>query len=134
MGRENIVQLLLTRVLLFDLKFMPCRLIEPKAVVYECGPNCGCGPGCVNRISQRGLKYRLEVLYCDCLQTVQLSEKYGDYTFVKRVLRFVCVQVILPLSQWVVYKWDRGLGMHFNSLIKYSLINYINFFSLPNIN
>ncbi|KAK1369854.1 histone-lysine N-methyltransferase, H3 lysine-9 specific SUVH4 [Heracleum sosnowskyi] len=37
------------------------RLIEPKAVVYECGPNCGCGPGCVNRISQRGIKYRLEV-------------------------------------------------------------------------
>lgn len=37
------------------------RLIEPKAVVFECGPNCGCGPGCVNRTSQRGLKYRLEV-------------------------------------------------------------------------
>ncbi|CDP16741.1 unnamed protein product [Coffea canephora] len=37
------------------------RLIEPKAVVFECNPNCGCGPGCVNRISQRGLKYRLEV-------------------------------------------------------------------------
>nr|XP_043606847.1 LOW QUALITY PROTEIN: histone-lysine N-methyltransferase, H3 lysine-9 specific SUVH4 [Erigeron canadensis] len=37
------------------------RLIEPKAVVFECGPNCGCGPGCVNKTSQRGLKYRLEV-------------------------------------------------------------------------
>ncbi|KAK3003364.1 hypothetical protein RJ639_020184 [Escallonia herrerae] len=37
------------------------RLIEPKAVVFECGQNCGCGPGCVNRTSQRGLKYRLEV-------------------------------------------------------------------------
>ncbi|XP_059640250.1 histone-lysine N-methyltransferase, H3 lysine-9 specific SUVH4-like [Cornus florida] len=37
------------------------RLIEPKAVVFECGPNCGCGPSCVNRTSQRGLKYRLEV-------------------------------------------------------------------------
>ncbi|KAA8548293.1 hypothetical protein F0562_004722 [Nyssa sinensis] len=37
------------------------RLVEPKAVVFECGPNCGCGPGCVNRTSQRGLKYRLEV-------------------------------------------------------------------------
>ncbi|KAL8120983.1 hypothetical protein AgCh_017954 [Apium graveolens] len=29
------------------------RLIEPKAVVYEYGPNCGCEPGCVNWISQR---------------------------------------------------------------------------------
>ncbi|KAI3503648.1 hypothetical protein L1887_32095 [Cichorium endivia] len=37
------------------------RLIEPKAVVFECGPNCGCGPACVNRTSQRGLRYRLEV-------------------------------------------------------------------------
>ncbi|PWA98204.1 SRA-YDG [Artemisia annua] len=37
------------------------RLIEPKSVVFECGPNCGCGPSCVNRTTQRGLKYRLEV-------------------------------------------------------------------------
>lgn len=38
------------------------RIIEPKAVVFECGPNCGCGPECVNRTSQKGLRYRLEVL------------------------------------------------------------------------
>ncbi|RZB59620.1 histone-lysine N-methyltransferase, H3 lysine-9 specific SUVH4-like [Glycine soja] len=37
------------------------RLIEAKDVVFECGPKCGCGPGCVNRTSQRGLRYRLEV-------------------------------------------------------------------------
>ncbi|CBI21273.3 hypothetical protein VitviT2T_022130 [Vitis vinifera] len=37
------------------------RLIEAKDVVFECGPKCGCGPGCLNRTSQRGLKYRLEV-------------------------------------------------------------------------
>ncbi|XP_052626086.1 histone-lysine N-methyltransferase, H3 lysine-9 specific SUVH4 isoform X2 [Lactuca sativa] len=37
------------------------RLIEAKDVVFECGPNCGCGPGCINRISQRGIKYQLEV-------------------------------------------------------------------------
>ncbi|GJY97085.1 histone-lysine N-methyltransferase, H3 lysine-9 specific SUVH4 isoform X1 [Tanacetum coccineum] len=37
------------------------RLIEAKDVVFECGPNCGCGPGCVNRISQREIKYQLEV-------------------------------------------------------------------------
>ncbi|KAL6984018.1 Histone-lysine N-methyltransferase, H3 lysine-9 specific suvh4 [Sarracenia purpurea var. burkii] len=37
------------------------RLIEAKDVVFECGPTCGCGPGCINRISQRGLKYQLEV-------------------------------------------------------------------------
>ncbi|CAN1839069.1 Histone-lysine N-methyltransferase, H3 lysine-9 specific SUVH4 [Linum perenne] len=37
------------------------RLIEAKDVVYECGPSCGCGPSCVNRASQRGLRHRLEV-------------------------------------------------------------------------
>ncbi|XVE50024.1 hypothetical protein DITRI_Ditri01bG0128900 [Diplodiscus trichospermus] len=39
------------------------RLLEAKDIVFECGPNCGCGPQCVNRTSQRGLKYQLEV-YC----------------------------------------------------------------------
>ncbi|CAL5338071.1 uncharacterized protein LOC114261527 isoform X1 [Camellia sinensis] len=37
------------------------RLIEAKDVVFECGPNCGCGLGCINRISQQGIKYQLEV-------------------------------------------------------------------------
>ncbi|CAN0924786.1 Histone-lysine N-methyltransferase, H3 lysine-9 specific SUVH4, partial [Linum grandiflorum] len=37
------------------------RLIEARDVVFECGPSCGCGPGCVNRTSQRGLRHRLEV-------------------------------------------------------------------------
>ncbi|KAG0517903.1 hypothetical protein BDA96_09G128900 [Sorghum bicolor] len=37
------------------------RLVEPKAVVYECGTNCKCHCNCVNRTSQQGLKYRLEV-------------------------------------------------------------------------
>ncbi|CAO2829657.1 unnamed protein product [Amaranthus hypochondriacus] len=37
------------------------RLVEAKDVVFECGPNCGCKPGCLNRVSQREIKYRLEV-------------------------------------------------------------------------
>ncbi|XP_027939499.1 histone-lysine N-methyltransferase, H3 lysine-9 specific SUVH4 [Vigna unguiculata] len=37
------------------------RLVEAKDVVFECGPKCGCGPGCVNRTSQKGIRYRLEV-------------------------------------------------------------------------
>ncbi|KAE8703586.1 Detected protein of unknown function [Hibiscus syriacus] len=41
--------------------FFNSRLIEATHVVFECGPNCGCGPTCVNRTSQRGLRYRLEV-------------------------------------------------------------------------
>ncbi|KAA3482813.1 histone-lysine N-methyltransferase, H3 lysine-9 specific SUVH4-like isoform X1 [Gossypium australe] len=39
------------------------RLFEAKDVVFECGPNCGCGPECVNRSSQQGLKYQLEVYH-----------------------------------------------------------------------
>ncbi|XP_024522726.1 histone-lysine N-methyltransferase, H3 lysine-9 specific SUVH4 [Selaginella moellendorffii] len=37
------------------------RLAVPLDAVYECGPNCGCGPACINRVTQRGLRYRLEV-------------------------------------------------------------------------
>ncbi|KAM0838072.1 hypothetical protein ACQ4PT_061211 [Festuca glaucescens] len=37
------------------------RLVEPKAVVFECGANCSCHCKCVNRTSQQGLQYRLEV-------------------------------------------------------------------------
>lgn len=37
------------------------RLVEAKDIVFECGPNCSCKPGCLNRVSQRGIKYRLEV-------------------------------------------------------------------------
>ncbi|XP_020519918.1 histone-lysine N-methyltransferase, H3 lysine-9 specific SUVH4 isoform X2 [Amborella trichopoda] len=37
------------------------RLVQAKDVVFECGPNCRCGSSCVNRTSQRGLRYRLEV-------------------------------------------------------------------------
>ncbi|XP_004493077.1 histone-lysine N-methyltransferase, H3 lysine-9 specific SUVH4 [Cicer arietinum] len=37
------------------------RLVEAKDVVFECGPNCGCDDRCVNRTSQKGLRYRLEV-------------------------------------------------------------------------
>ncbi|KAM6589787.1 hypothetical protein CsatA_012392 [Cannabis sativa] len=37
------------------------RLVEPMDVVFECGPQCQCGPKCVNRTSMRELKHRLEV-------------------------------------------------------------------------
>ncbi|XP_071926986.1 histone-lysine N-methyltransferase, H3 lysine-9 specific SUVH4 [Coffea arabica] len=39
------------------------RLRKAKDVVFECGPNCGCGPDCINRISQRGIKYQLEQVF-----------------------------------------------------------------------
>ncbi|CAO2828670.1 unnamed protein product [Amaranthus hypochondriacus] len=37
------------------------RLIEAKAVIFECGPKCACGCTCINRTSQKGLRYRFEV-------------------------------------------------------------------------
>ncbi|XP_010682904.2 histone-lysine N-methyltransferase, H3 lysine-9 specific SUVH4 [Beta vulgaris subsp. vulgaris] len=37
------------------------RLVEAKAVVFECGPKCACGSSCINRTSQKGLRYRFEV-------------------------------------------------------------------------
>lgn len=36
-------------------------IVEAKPLVYECGPACKCPPSCHNRVSQHGIKFRLEV-------------------------------------------------------------------------
>uniref|UniRef100_A0A0E0LJW1 SET domain-containing protein n=1 Tax=Oryza punctata TaxID=4537 RepID=A0A0E0LJW1_ORYPU len=36
-------------------------LLRGKPLVYECGPYCRCPPSCPNRVSQKGLRNRLEV-------------------------------------------------------------------------
>ncbi|XP_061371288.1 histone-lysine N-methyltransferase, H3 lysine-9 specific SUVH4-like [Gastrolobium bilobum] len=36
-----------------------CRLMQPTDILYECGPRCG--PNCDNKITQKGLSYKLEV-------------------------------------------------------------------------
>ncbi|CAD6245556.1 unnamed protein product [Miscanthus lutarioriparius] len=36
-------------------------LVMGRPVVYECGALCGCPVTCVNRVTQRGMKHRLEV-------------------------------------------------------------------------
>lgn len=36
-------------------------LVGRRPLVYECGPSCPCIPNCKNRVSQTGLKVRLEV-------------------------------------------------------------------------
>jgi euchromatic histone-lysine N-methyltransferase len=35
--------------------------IEEKPLIYECGPSCKCPPTCRNRVSQHGIKFRLQV-------------------------------------------------------------------------
>ncbi|WVZ05138.1 hypothetical protein V8G54_018484 [Vigna mungo] len=36
-------------------------IADLKSVIYECGPSCQCPPNCRNKVSQGGLKFRLEV-------------------------------------------------------------------------
>uniref|UniRef100_A0A6M2ETL7 Histone-lysine N-methyltransferase n=1 Tax=Populus davidiana TaxID=266767 RepID=A0A6M2ETL7_9ROSI len=36
-------------------------IVSQKSVIYECGPPCQCPPTCRNRVSQGGLRLRLEV-------------------------------------------------------------------------
>ncbi|GER43553.1 histone-lysine N-methyltransferase [Striga asiatica] len=36
-------------------------LVKQKGVIYECGPSCKCPPSCMNRVSQLGSRYQLEV-------------------------------------------------------------------------
>ncbi|KZV34036.1 histone-lysine N-methyltransferase family member SUVH9-like [Dorcoceras hygrometricum] len=36
-------------------------LVRGKPLIFECGPHCRCPPTCRNRVTQKGIKYRLEV-------------------------------------------------------------------------
>ncbi|KAG6520223.1 histone-lysine N-methyltransferase family member SUVH9-like [Zingiber officinale] len=36
-------------------------LLRGKPMIYECGPSCPCSGSCPNRVSQKGLRYKLEV-------------------------------------------------------------------------
>jgi hypothetical protein len=36
-------------------------LVNQKSLIYDCGPSCQCPPNCRNRVSQGGLRVRLEV-------------------------------------------------------------------------
>ncbi|KAJ8770394.1 hypothetical protein K2173_015008 [Erythroxylum novogranatense] len=36
-------------------------LVDPKSIIYECGSSCHCPPNCRNRVTQGGIKVRLEV-------------------------------------------------------------------------
>ncbi|KAE9465049.1 hypothetical protein C3L33_03034, partial [Rhododendron williamsianum] len=36
-------------------------IVRKKPLVYECGPSCKCPPSCQNRVSQNGIRYRLEI-------------------------------------------------------------------------
>ena len=36
-------------------------IVQAKPLVYECGPGCQCPPSCYNRVSQQGIRFRLEV-------------------------------------------------------------------------
>ncbi|KAK1395366.1 histone-lysine N-methyltransferase family member SUVH9-like [Heracleum sosnowskyi] len=36
-------------------------LIQGKPLIFECGPFCSCPPNCRNRVTQRGVRHRLEV-------------------------------------------------------------------------
>ncbi|XP_054811280.1 histone-lysine N-methyltransferase, H3 lysine-9 specific SUVH6-like [Prosopis cineraria] len=40
-------------------------IVEVKPLVYECGPSCKCPPDCYNRVSQRGIRFPLEIYKTD---------------------------------------------------------------------
>ena len=52
----------------------------------------------------------------------------------KTLVCYLANCLILPLSQPIVYVWDREFDMHFRAVIKYSSINYFQILFLLNIN
>ncbi|GJM86314.1 hypothetical protein PR202_ga02163 [Eleusine coracana subsp. coracana] len=41
--------------------FNAIGLLEDRPLIYECGPSCKCPPTCHNRVSQHGIKFRMQV-------------------------------------------------------------------------
>ncbi|CAJ1967832.1 unnamed protein product [Sphenostylis stenocarpa] len=39
------------------------RVVSPKesSLIYECGPSCKCSSSCINRVSQHGIRFQLEI-------------------------------------------------------------------------
>ncbi|XP_022847561.1 histone-lysine N-methyltransferase, H3 lysine-9 specific SUVH4-like [Olea europaea var. sylvestris] len=114
---------------------MFARLIEPKAVVFPCGPNCGCGPHFVNRISQRGSKYRLEVFrtlrmcwgvrswdsipsgapvceYIGLLMKTDDLDPAADNSYVYDIDCYICLQKMKALEGRKRRLWDAALPSH----------------------
>ncbi|KAE8735122.1 Histone-lysine N-methyltransferase, H3 lysine-9 specific SUVH4 [Hibiscus syriacus] len=102
------------------------RLIEAKHVVFECGPNCGCGPSCVKRTSQRGLRYRLEVFRTPKKEWAVRTEELDSVSENNYVFEIDCMQTMrgldgrerqqqdgsLPVIQNVDKIDDRGQRMY----------------------
>ncbi|XP_073135616.1 uncharacterized protein [Henckelia pumila] len=40
-------------------------IVEAKPLVFECGPSCNCPPSCYNRVTQRGIRFKLEIFKTD---------------------------------------------------------------------
>lgn len=47
-------------------------LLHGKHMVFECGPQCSCPPTCTNRVSQKGLKRRLQVFQSEEIRSWEL--------------------------------------------------------------
>uniref|UniRef100_A0A2N9HJD0 SET domain-containing protein n=1 Tax=Fagus sylvatica TaxID=28930 RepID=A0A2N9HJD0_FAGSY len=37
------------------------QIVKKKSIVYECGPSCKCSSSCTNRVSQLGVRFKLEI-------------------------------------------------------------------------
>ncbi|KAG9454429.1 hypothetical protein H6P81_007333 [Aristolochia fimbriata] len=62
-------------------------IVEAKTLVYECGPSCKCPSTCHNRVSQRGIKFPLEVFKTEsrgwgvrCLTSIPSGSFICEYT------------------------------------------------------
>ncbi|KAL9327317.1 hypothetical protein ACSQ67_007962 [Phaseolus vulgaris] len=63
------------------------HLVKGKPLIFECGPFCSCPPHCRNRLTQKGLKYRLEVF-----RSLQTAWGLGPWTLFKPVLLSASLQ------------------------------------------
>ncbi|GFQ07030.1 histone-lysine n-methyltransferase h3 lysine-9 specific suvh6 [Phtheirospermum japonicum] len=86
-------------------------------IVYECGPSCNCPPTCVNRVSQRGPQYQLELYKTESNGWSVRSRSYISSG------SFVC-ELVGKLKQFKDVEWNIGHNSHrFSTFV---IPNYMN--------
>ncbi|MCO5594102.1 hypothetical protein L7F22_048123 [Adiantum nelumboides] len=112
------------------------RLVEPMDVVYECGPHCACGPGCSNRVTQKGMQYRLEVFQtankgwgvrswdtipagapvCQYFGVLMRTEDADDICDNEFIFELDCLQTIKGIGGRQVYFYRKTMGLDEDAL------------------
>ncbi|KAM7499493.1 hypothetical protein LguiA_023907 [Lonicera macranthoides] len=85
-------------------------IVKAKPIIYECGPLCKCPPWCKNRVSQRGVQYKLEIF-----KTESRGWSVRSQSFISAG-RFICEYAgeVLRDNKAVKDEYSMDIGTNFH--------------------